>query len=1052
MPAARKGRSKLDTGWRSSSRFVAVTVGLIAGISLVTPVVPFWVAVWAVIGTVVYLWPSPTSERYRPLTKPFARSIRVFSIRKHLWHPFTWHPWRLGAEGDNNGDYGNPLEEHPEQLPKMRARRRRREGVEEPVAEDKPKRRRFRRRADQRESESEPSVDIEAGDIDGSPDHELAKPKKERTLILAINSLGAALVAIASVGVEQVLAATVAQIDWAGLTRNDARLTPLVDWLSLGRPVWLQVTAAPMGWAVAKSVASWRRMQAAAKLVPDEPLVWEKPQNSAPTAMALNPHALPGSPSFGAKLRTGRVITSVTLGAAGGIAVAYTTAAQIGLAWLVPLLLTAVPLGLLVAGRLALRAWVKEQQAPWIAWQELVNEWQQHWGAVLGVNRTPPRLVSYMLRPLERPGDDEPWPPMVRQLVFALDVGVSYKTVHRHADELKAAVECDLMHIMPGVDPGTREPTWSYVDIRHELPALGEWAEERRGRWEDWSYPWGVSLERQTAYHDPTLHQDIRGFLFHRQLGRAMESLKIGTLLSLRAPSLRSDEGAFPAYLRFEVPLHGKTTFNALKEKLHELALEMRAEWLRFEPLSANNIAIGHICAVRPDEDSINAMFNERQAAKLANRDVMRLDWHWCMHTAKLFGDDGISTPTLERVRVVNHRPDDPEAEIQQISFRLPQGLSAIDVQRETDQLAADSNFPYVAVEPTDLPSKVTVLAGRKDPLDDSYLFNEYASRPIVNGAPMLIQPTVGEPRIEWCVGIGTDGGPMIFEWDHEEAHVLIAGSTGSGKSMVVNSMLVQLLTNNDPADLELWLMEPKNELGRYATKPHCRVFVDQHVAEGSIYNVAARTFEALCDEMERRYALMNQHPKQPQKISEARLIARTEPDSEHLNFRYIIVVVEECASYFRKPGSGDKDHLRDYKAMMGKVIELAQKARAAGIHLVFCTQNPTADAIQMPIKSNCRRIGLRVNKLDRSMVIIDQPGLEKISKPGRGMMTGPNGGYTGYRAFFLQAPDGSDPEMTESDLARHLGRIPDDDRWPKLPPGVEPAANKEVALAPQVN
>lgn len=1056
MAAGRKGRNKLDTGWRSSSRFVAVAVGVIAGVSLVTPVVPFWAAVWVAVATVVYLWPSPTSERYRPLTKPFARSIRVFSIRNHVWHPFSWHPWRLGAEGDNNGDYGNPLEEHPEQLPKMRARRRKRAGIEEPAAEERPKRRWSRRRADKPDTDvadAEELSDHDAGESEDEPKRNFSiKRLFTVNRVVAVNTLGATLVAIASVGIERTLAAAVAHIDWALLTGGNPRVTPVSDWLSQGRGIWLQVAAAPMGWAAAKSVSSWRRMQVSAKLSPDEPLNWEKPENSAPTAMAVNPLASPGSPTLGATLHTGRFVACVVLGLAGGIGVAYAAAAQIGFGWLAPLVCTAAPLGLLLGGRAAFRPWVKEQQAPWIEWQKLINEWQQHWGAVLGVNRTPPRLVSYMLRPLERPGDEEPWPPMVRQLVFALDVGVSYKTVYRHADELKAAVECDLMHIMPGVDPGTREPTWSYVDIRHELPALGEWADERRGKWEDWSFPWNVTLERQTAYHDPTLHQDVRGFLFYRQLGRAMESLKIGTLLSLRAPSLRSDEGAFPAYLRFEVPLHGKTTFNALKEKQHELAKEMRAAWLRFEPLSVNNIAIGHICAVRPDDKTFEATFSDRQAAKIASRDVMRLDWHWCMHTAKLFGDDGISTPVLERVKVVNYREGDPEAEIQQITFRLPQGLSAVDIQRETDQLAADSNFPYVAVEPTDLPSKVTVLAGRKDPLDDAYLFNEYASRPVVNGAPMLIRPTRGEPRIEWCVGIGSDGSPRVFEWDHEEAHLLIAGSTGSGKSMVVNSMLVQLLINNDPEDVELWLMEPKNELGRYAHKPHTRVFVDQHVAEGSIYHVAARTFEALVAEMERRYALMNQHPKQPQKISEARLIARTEEGAEHLNFRYIIVVVEECASYFRKPGSGDRDHMRDWKAMMGQAIEIAQKSRASGIHMVTATQNPTIDAAPMPIKSNQRRLGLRVNKTDRSMVIIDQPGLEKISKPGRGMMTGPNGGYVGYRAFFLRGSEDVESGDGQGDLAAHLARIPDDDRWPKLPPGVEPATDGEVALTPQVN
>lgn len=996
-----------DTGWSSGRRLIAILIGVVAVLALFTPFAPVWLSVWLIAVVVVYLWPDHNSGRYQPLTGASTRASSVRLMRRYLWRWFTKHPWRIGPEGDNDGDYGHN-EPHTEQTAKKFTR---------------PKLRLKRKPQHQ--------------DPDVPQQQTTEEPKSPR--IVALNAIAALLVAVASVGAERLLAISVPQVTGMLHTATGERFLPLGWFVDIGRPWWLQVLAAPMGWSAAKAFAAWRRMHASAKLSIREDMVVNKPSTCAPTALWSNPYIAPATPGPFAHIK--KVSSAIEVAFAVGAAVALVVLAlPLGLDISLSIGLAAVPLAVLVSGMHAMRPWVKEQAQPWEEWQSEIRSWEDNWSKVMPPNRPKPQLVSYMKYPDEPENED--WPPMVKQLVFAMPTGTDYEHVKKSTDQLKPALQCDLVHLAPGVVKGTREATWSYISIHHELPEYSIWVEQRKTTWRDWSYRWKIEIDRQVAYHDPTIHEGVRTFLFNRQLGRAMSELNIGVLLTTQPPRMRSVGDGSPAYIRFAIPLHGKATFANLKKNLDKLAEKMRAKWLRFELLGADNVAIGHMCAIHPGDAKFPRTF-EREARK----EITQLDWQWYMGTAKLFGSDGTTTPMLLTAAKTNERKGDPEATIHKIKFSLPAGLTKQRIADNVAKLSVASNYPFVSVENEELPSEITVLAGHRDPLDDTYLFNDHADTKMPHGYRMLDEPVLGEPRTGWCVGVGVDGSPMWMEWDHEEPHLLIAGASGSGKSMVINSMMVQLLTNNDPSDLEIWLMEPKNELGRYAHKEHVRVFVDLHVAEGSIYHVAAQTFQALVDEMERRYALMNDHPMQPQKLTEARLIAKNDPKSAYMAFRPIIVIVEECTSFFGKPATAE--HKDDFNLMMVQVGEIARKARAAGIHMVFATQNPTKDAIPTQIKRNCRRVGLRTSDKMGSMVIIDTPGLDEIQKPGRGLMTGKHG-YTGYRAFLLQAPDADEPHIT-NELGEHLKGIRDNSRWPKIPPGVEPAVDKELLYEPVI-
>ena len=976
------------SGWPEVRKAALGLVVFLVVLSWLTPAVPMLVGGWCVAAAAVRLWPDAESERWEPFSPRAFRAARVGLMRSSIWYGLKRATWRLAAAGDNDGAWGVRAEAHPEQEPQPRRRAVRSDEADAPVGD---------------EGEESP-------------------PR-----LIAVNSVAAMLAAVAAVGLEMLLAAGVGLLPWTGELRPE-RWGPVWAWVSSGRSWVLLVVAAPLGWMSAKTVAHAMRVRAAAKtLTPDDGLTFpQMPDTNVPTAFMSNSYLFEDEPSWRDHVPLSHKMLCVaatvvaasaagTAGLYGGPVVAAGAALTVG------------PIVALLAGHRMLRGWCAKQREPWVDWREEVQAWEGHWDAVLPSSSPSPVLADRIYLPAGGKS-----PPMVKQMIFAMSPGVDYERVRKLTDQLKPALSCDLVQIFPGTVQGTREPTWSYIFLAHELAAYDEWVQSRQQAWTEWQYDWNVELDKQVAFHDPTLDADMRRFLLTRQMSRTMTDLGIGILLPSERPQVRSSGSDAPAYIRFAVPLYGKTTFAALKQNTHKIAEQMRCEWLRFGLLGTDNVAVAHMCAVHPDRLRYRSVMERN-----TRMEIEALDWQWWMETARLFGADGTTVPKLVTSQRNLRRRDDPESELRKLKFRLPPGLTAERLEENTEKLTVASDFPFVAVEREAVPSEVTVIAGRSDPLDDTYHFD--AARK-VEGDRTLIAPAVpGAPQVGWCLGVGVDGDPIVVEWDHEEPHLLIAGASGSGKSMVINSMLSQLMGNNDPADVELWMLEPKNELQRYMHKRHVRVFIDNHVAEGSIYEVAANTFETLVAEMDRRYTLMHEHPRQPQKISEAREIAAADPaGSAHLAFRYLFCVVEECTSYFGKPATPDDKAA--YVRMNAQIGELARKSRASGIHLVFATQNPTKDAIPTQIKRNCRRIGLRTSDRMGSMVIIDKPGLETIAKPGRGLVSGGNG-YIGYRAWFMELDT----------LSAQMQQVPDSPDWPKLPPGIEPAAKRDVSHQPVI-
>jgi len=218
--------------------------------------------------------------------------------------------------------------------------------------------------------------------------------------------------------------------------------------------------------------------------------------------------------------------------------------------------------------------------------------------------------------------------------------------------------------------------------------------------------------------------------------------------------------------------------------------------------------------------------------------------------------------------------------------------------------------------------------------------------------------------------------------------HLLIAGQTGSGKSVMINTLLTSLLYHNSPSEMKLILVDPKQvEMAPYEDIPHLLT---------PVINEPEKTISALkwaVNEMERRYKLLAENKfrdiatynKMIQSGAKKIIVADEDgvPQEHHDGaMPYIVIVIDELADLMMVAS-------RDVEAL---IVRLAQKARAVGIHLVLATQRPSVDVITGLIKANVpARIAFTVASQIDSRTILDQVGAEKLLGQGDMLMLTPS-------------------------------------------------------------
>lgn len=302
---------------------------------------------------------------------------------------------------------------------------------------------------------------------------------------------------------------------------------------------------------------------------------------------------------------------------------------------------------------------------------------------------------------------------------------------------------------------------------------------------------------------------------------------------------------------------------------------------------------------------------------------------------------------------------------ITQFELELEAGLRLSKVSGLADDLAIALRVPSVRVV-APIPGKNTV--GVEVPNDKQVMVR---LRELLETCPEAFE----KKRIPIFLGKDVSGRPLVVDLA-KMPHLLIAGRTGTGKSVCLNTLIASILMTRTPDDVRMLMIDPKMvELSPYTRVPHqmSPVITDMKKAEAVLAWAV--------DKMEERYELLarcgvrhlDSYNEMPFEDRLKRL--RIDPDSEEAEqiperMPYIVIIADEMADMMMTSG----------KEVEGHIIRLAQKSRAVGIHLVLATQKPTVDVITGLIKSNLpARISFQVASRVDSRVVLDEMGADKL-------------------------------------------------------------------------
>ncbi|MFR4992290.1 MAG: DNA translocase FtsK, partial [Turicibacter sp.] len=355
---------------------------------------------------------------------------------------------------------------------------------------------------------------------------------------------------------------------------------------------------------------------------------------------------------------------------------------------------------------------------------------------------------------------------------------------------------------------------------------------------------------------------------------------------------------------------------------------------------------------VRIEEEEVEAIYYETPPLSLLKEPTHSetMDEEWIVNKMEIleqtFLDFGV------KVRLTGEYTQGPT--VTQIEIQPESGTKLNKITGLSDDLKLSLSVEELRIEP--IPGKNTIGVEIPNPKRKMVFLKEILSKPefILHESPL-------------CIGLGQDvSGQPVYADISTMPHGLIAGQTGSGKSVCINTLLVSMLYKASPEDVRVMLVDPKRvELAPYNAIPHLitPVICDERKA--------AQGLKWAVDEMERRYELFATNGVRDIKSFNER---RHEFEMSYAKLPYILIVIDELADLMMVSAQEVEDC----------IMRITQKARAAGIHLIVATQRPTVDVITGTIKSNIpSRIAFAVAQANDSRVILDETGAQNLLGQG---------------------------------------------------------------------
>ena len=665
----------------------------------------------------------------------------------------------------------------------------------------------------------------------------------------------------------------------------------------------------------------------------------------------------------------------------GPVRVARVAIGVAALAALLHLWLAILPLTLLAAGAMFLRLYGPLYGAEIDAERGERMQWDGFWQGALGPRTPRPGWESACFIPQEGT-------PTHRLLQFTIPGGASYAAYAAKLPEMRAASGHEQMIVTTTLMVSDGQAIRNTVDPTRVQVV----------------YPLAAP-ETPNVFLAPGLDTTSRMYYLTAALHPLFTASKLGipTIMNLR--QLGSPRGAPAARIRGQRALPAGVLLET-KWRFPSTSLVTPAQVIALRDtikmaLGLEYLTIGverdPVTGDASSELTIALGCTPKNAGVTRAADLLRLaglswdGWMRSVKIPKLVGTDG-TTAQLLRMTTTSRG-------LTIHTFRFTAGIPFSDVKKAEESLLSAVKVAYLSVEGSMETGEFQIVTGDVDPLNATYLFVDYMDR--------ILHEPWDKPDVSFALGMGADSELIKYNFaSGDSPHVTLGGTTGSGKSTVLNGALLQLMHNNTPAQVEFWLGDPKLvELDQWKAFPHVKRYLNiQEAVQGDGMYAAARDMlaDAIALHNERSVIFTSLGVKN---LSEARLMAPDEP------MPYLFIILDECSMFFGAP-LGREDKLAA-EALRTHAINLARVGRSTGIFLVVATQYPTDRALPFDLKTQTSRIGLKTKGSMESLVILDVAGLENIKVPGRGLME-VSSVMRGFRAFLLRAPNDNNPDIPD--------------------------------------